>query len=190
MKKLIVGLSLLAVASSAQAGVITVTTGGPLDSYSINTSITNDDGFDLLRVTFDLSGTSMGSSQLVIDGVAGYFGEVAPAGGTAIYFQEDPLGGGYSTFGFDFTSFNHGDTFSFSWDPDVPSSDAFGAIVSQTAGMAVTFVTSGGTVNGVMEIFGDDVTATVASPTSVPEPGSTLLLFGVGLVALKAWRKR
>ncbi len=33
-------------------------------------------------------------------------------------------------------------------------------------------------------------TATITTAAPVPDPGSTLLLFGIGLVGLRAWRKR
>jgi hypothetical protein len=36
----------------------------------------------------------------------------------------------------------------------------------------------------------DDLSITTSTQTPVPDPGSTLLLFGMGLVGLRAWRKR
>lgn len=179
-------------ASILSAGTLTVMTAGPLGSFAINTSIANNDGFDLLEVIFDLSGTTTSTGeQLVIDD-SGVFGVNPPAGGTATYFQADPLGGGFSTFGFNFTSFNDGDSFLFSWDPDVPSNNDYSAVVSETAGIKVTLGTSGGAVTGVMQIVDSNVIATVTSP--IPEPTS-LVLLGSGLLALAlvsrhSWSKR
>ena len=110
----------VAVALSAMrlsAGTLTVTT---FDSLGINTSIVNNNGFNLLRVIFDLSGTvAITGEQLVID-TSVFLNSIGPAGGTATYFESDPLGDGFSTFGFDFTGFDSGNSFLFNWDPDLP----------------------------------------------------------------------
>ena len=178
---------LAATAVILSAGTFTVTTAGPLNSTSITTTIQNDDGFDLLRVTFGLAGTTaIPGGQLVIDNF-GHFGEVGPPGGTFAYFQAAPLGGGFSTFGYDFTGFNTGETFSFAWDPDRPADASYNAIVSETMGMSVTLLTSGGTVSGTMQIVGPNVVAVIDSPSSVPEP-TTFLLMGAGLVGLASRR--
>ena len=178
---------LAATAVILAAGTFTVTTAGPLNSTSITTTIQNDDGFDLLRVTFGLAGTTaIPGGQLVIDN-GGHFGEVGPPGGTFAYFQANANGGGFSTFGYDFTGFNTGKAFSFAWDPDRPADANYGAIVSETMGMSVTLLTSGGTVSGTMQIVGPNVVAVIDSPSSVPEP-TTFLLMGAGLVGLASRR--
>ena len=127
MKRLLIIGALALSAVTLSAGTFTVTTAGPLNSTAIGTSILNNDGFDLLRVTFDLSMTKSlapGNPQLVIDNL-GTIAVTPPAGGTATYFQSVPLGGGFSTFGFNFTSFNNGDSFSFTWDPDIASDASY-----------------------------------------------------------------
>ena len=178
---------LAATAVILAAGTFTVTTAGPLNSTSITTTIQNDDGFDLLRVTFGLAGTTaIPGGQLVIDN-GGHFGEVGPPGGTFAYFQANANGGGFSTFGYDFTGFNTGKAFFFSWDPDRPADASYGAIVSETAGMTVTLLTTGGTVSGTMRIVGADVVAVIDSPVPVPEP-TTFLLVAAGLAALASRR--
>ena len=107
----------------------------------------------------------------------GAFGLSGPPGGTAVGFgvQND------LTFGFNFTGFNTGESFSFGWDPDIATNPGYGAILSEADGTLVTLVTTGGTVSGTMHINANGgLSATINSPTAVPEP-ATLALLGLGL---------
>jgi hypothetical protein len=134
-------------------------------------------------VTFDTSGTvSIGDgTPLIFGGIVGT--PTDPAGGTSAVFGA--LGG--TSFGFDFTSFNNGESFSFAWDPDIASNAGYGAIISELAGTLVTLDTTGGTVMGALGIVGDQLIVVIASPA--PEPGS-LALVGLGILALAALRRR
>ncbi len=150
-------------AAPAMAGIFTITNPGPADSFSFDVTILNDDGFDLTKVTFDLSTTTSfasGSPPLVFGGSGSTSG---PPGGTATPFGAS----GASTFGFEFAGFNTGESFSFSWDPDIATDSGYGAVVEEAIGMGVTLVTTGGTVSGFMEYVGGpedgSLTATINS---------------------------
>jgi hypothetical protein len=172
------------VAGPAMSGTFTVSSPNPLDSFSIILDIFNNDGFDLLKVTFDTSGTTAiggGGGPLVFGGFVGT--PTDPAGGTSAGFGV--LGG--TSFGFDFTGFNTGEAFSFGWDPDTASDSGYGAVIAELAGTLVTLDTSGGTVLGVLGIVGQELIVVIASPA--PEPGS-LALVALGILALAALRRR
>ncbi len=110
-----------------------------------------------------------------------------PPGGAATYFN-----GGPSIFGFDFTSFNNGEQFSFNHDADIAGNGGYGADLSELLGTIITVDTTGGSVQGALGILINQagaryVGASIDSP--VPEP-STYALLGVGLGALALLRRR
>lgn len=172
------------VAGPTAAGTFTVYSPSSTDSTDITLNILNNDGFDLLKVTFDTSNTTAlggGGGALVFGGFVGT--PTDPAGGTSTGFGVINS----TTFGFDFTGFNSGESFSFAWDPDTATDSAYGAVIAELAGTIVTLSTSGGDVMGTLDVVDRVLTVTIPSPA--PEPG-TLALIAMAMLVLAVVRRR
>ena len=165
-----------------------VCNGCPGDTGQFAVTITNNDGFDLTKVTFDLTTATMAGhpgETLIFDQL---LSQATPPGGTATFFGAQ----GDQTFGFTFTGFNTGESFSFVWDSDLEGL-ATDAVLSDAIGTVVTLDTPAGSVFGSLTGTAEELGVTIQSPTSAaPEP-ATLTLLGVGAVVLGAlgrWRLR
>ena len=167
----------------AAASIFVTEPGG--DGFHIETGGFNGSSYEITKLVFDFSTTiTSDGSALVIDGTP--TSVTNPSGGTAAFF------GGGSVFGFNFTSFNTFDTFSFTWDPDSASNPDFGATGIDFIGGIVTAYTTNGLYSGSFQLVGSgpDVAAAL-SPSPVPEPvTSATLLAGLGLLGLIAARRR
>lgn len=175
------GLALAGANAMAFGSILVTEPGG--DAFNIQTLAFNGSSFDISQLTFDFTGTTTtDNSYLVIDGSP--WNVVAPAGGTATFF------GSGAVFGFNFTSFNTFDTFSFKWDPDSAISGSYGATAGDFVGGVVTAVTSNGLYTGTFtSVVGSPDVAAVLSP--VPEAESyALALAGLAVVGLVARRSR
>lgn len=192
MKRLLILLMLLTLGimpAYADTGSFTVINNGPLDSYTITTVIQNNDTFNLLRADFDAvfttasgAGGGGGGDPLVFGGLISTSG----TGGATGTFTQDT----WFKWHFDFDSFNTGDSFSFSWDPDTYVDSGYSATVGELAGLYVRLSTTGGDVWGTMEIVGDNVLAVIPSPpASAPEP-TTMLLLGLGLAGMAGIKRK
>ena len=177
------GLAAAGLAHAAPPGSIFVAEPGA-DGFAINTQVFNGSSYDILKLTFDFTGTTTtdgGSIVIDTDG-NGLLSFAGPDGGTATFF------GSGSVFGFDFTSFNNFDTFKFAWDPDSTKSASYGATGLDFIGAKVTAVTSNGIYSGVFERVGTtlDVSAALAP---IPEPQTYALVLG-GLLTVGALARR
>ncbi|WP_029147320.1 PEP-CTERM sorting domain-containing protein [Methylophilus sp. 5] len=156
------------------------------DGFNIQTVAFNGSSYDITKIVFDFSSTLTGDgSHVVIDGSP--FSVSAPAGGTATFF------GSGAVFGFDFTSFNSFDVFTFKWDPDSAISGAYGATGLDFIGGTVTAFTTSGLYKGTFELVGNgpDVSAQLSPYVPVPEPlTSASLLAGLGVLGLAGRRRR
>jgi hypothetical protein len=171
----VVALSAAHLASAALPGAIFLTEPGAGDPTYIQTMGFNGSSYTVSKITFDFtSTTTLDGGAIVIDGSP--FGVIAPAGGTATFF------GSGSVFGFDFTSFDTFEIFSFNWDPDSTISGNYGATGLDFIGGKVTAVTSNGLYTGTFERVGTTLDVS-ASLSPVPE-SQTLALALAGVMTL------
>lgn len=162
----------LAFGSAANAGPLTVST--PADTFSIETTITNNYG-PLSSITFDFgSTTTSDGSYIVMDGSPF---AINTNQGTASFFSILP-----QVFGFNLTGFGVGGVLSFTWDPDSAISGAYGAIANPDfIGATVTAISGATTLFGTMQF--DGRTLVIADLQPVSEPAMlALLAAGLGLV--------
>ena len=179
LKAAVAALALLGAAAASATSVST-----PLNGSLIGTTITNDSGA-MSMIRFDLSNTvTMDGSQAVFGGLYGAAG-FTPAGGSTYALVG---GAGATVFGFDFTSFNAGQSFTFGWDPDSANNPNFGALPKDLVGTVITAVIVGGpNLRGVWMLDNAGNLDTVLTP--VPEP-ETYALMLVGLAAVAGVARR
>ena len=180
LKAAVAALALLGAAAVSASTVFT-----PLNGSLINTTITNDSG-TMSMIRFDLGNTvTMDGSQAVFGGLYGAAG-FTPAGGSTYALVG---GAGATVFGFDFTSFNAGQSFSFGWDPDSAINPNYGALPKDLVGTVVTASFDGGpAMRGVLALDASGNLGTVL--LAVPEPETyALMLAGLAIVAGVARRR-
>ena len=183
LSKFAVALSLAFGCTQAFAAASIFVTEPGADGFHIETGGFNGSSYEITKLVFDFSETiTADGSSLVIDGAPLFV--TNPSGGTATFF------GSGSVFGFDFTSFNTFETFSFQWDPDSALNGDYGATGLDFIGGIVTAYTTNGLYTGNFQLVGNgpDVSASL-SP--VPEPvSSASFLAGLGVLGLIATRRR
>jgi hypothetical protein len=180
MIKIAALVSTLVLTATANAGDITVSNSA--SSSAISTSVLNNYGL-VSSMTFDFSNThTSDGSYTVIDGSP--FSVNAPFG-SASFFTSQPY-----LFGFNFTGFNAGNAFSFSWDPDSAINGSYGATGNPDfVGAVVTAVTGSGVLKGTIAYDGRDLVVATLAP--VPEPETyAMLLAGLGILGATARRQR
>lgn len=174
----------LALVSAASVSATTVFT--PLNGSVIDTTIANDSG-TISSVMFDFTNTITSDGSHVVFG-----GLVDPP---LPFFT--PGGGSYSlvgaegdtTFGFNFSGFGSGKSFSFRWDPDSAINGIYGALPKDLVGTKVSAVVAGGPdLRGVMSLdTAGNVGVTLAA---VPEPETyALMLAGLGVLGMVSRRR-
>lgn len=184
LRKIVLAAGLVLASSQAFAtGSIFVTEPGA-DGFNIETLGFNGSSYQITQLNFDFSSTTTtDGSHLVIDGSPSSI--VNPDGGSASFF------GSGATFGFNFSSFDTFDKFSFKWDPDSAIDGSYGATSLDFIGGKVTAVTTAGIYSGTFQLVGTgpDVSA-VLSPSPVPEPATyAMMLAGLGLMGFVARRR-
>lgn len=167
-------------------GFYQVTALGPLDDTVFEMLIENSGHFPIEVIVFNLFPTEAdapGHQHLTIDGAP--FDVINNTGGAANFV---PVADDF--WAFEFTSFDPGDSFQFSWDADIPGDSDYAAIVREQVGMQISQVSGQGGNSGNLAIEGDHlVLRMVSTPFVQPEP-TTLLLLGSGLIALLRRRHR
>ncbi len=179
MNKIAALISTLALTATAYAGDITVS--NPASGYSILTSVENNYGL-VSSMTFDFSNThTSDGSYTVIDG--------SPSSMFAAFGSATFIPSSATTFGFSFTGFTAGNTFSFSWDPDSAINGAYGATGNPDfVGAVVTAVTDSGVLKGTIAYDGSALVFANLAP--IPEPETyAMLLAGLGILGATARRK-
>ena len=181
----LMALALACMASPASAAY-QVYTAGPLSTFSIDFFISNGGPGTIPRIEYDLTDTkslAAGNPPLTIQSpIASQSGVTASPFYSNLAAPPDE----YYGFGFDFTGFTSGNTFTFNWDPDIASDRGFGGIMGELSGSKVTLFTDGGTIAGVLL---PDERQFRLEMQAVPVPG-TLLLFGPGLAFLAALKRK
>ena len=188
MKKLSLVLPLIllfAVGTVRADDVYTVTSAGPLTSFSVNLNIVDNDSVPIQSITFDLSGTHSAfnsADPLTFDSSSGIFSVVNGTGGSytlSTLGSPQNFGGTleYNAWELTFTNFGLGNSFSFNWDPDCCGNNSYGTTVGEQAGMLITIGTMNGNVSGTLEPdSAGNLSVVIPSATTAPEPSAMMLL--------------